>query len=40
MTPSLLVMTGLVVIGLFAATRLRESDLVAKTKLEQVVEPS
>ncbi|MGO9482864.1 MAG: MFS transporter [Candidatus Kryptoniota bacterium] len=42
MTPSLLVMTGLVLVGLFMASRLRESDLVAGTarKVEQVVDPS
>lgn len=42
MTPSLLVMTGLVVIGLFMAARLHESDLVASApaKVGQVVEPS
>jgi len=42
MTPSLLVMTGLVVVGFLMASRLRESDLVAgsATKVEQVVEPS
>lgn len=42
MTPSLLVMTGLVVLSLFMAARLKESDLVAggATKVEQAVEQS
>ncbi len=42
MTPSLLVMTGLVLISFFMATRLRESELVAgaATGVRQAVEPS
>ncbi len=42
MTPSLLVMTGLVVLSLFMAARLKESDLVSSgaRKVEQAVEPS
>lgn len=40
MTPSLLILTGLVVLGIFMASRLRESDLVigSKGKIEQATE--
>jgi cyanate permease len=42
MTPSLLVMTGLVVLSLFMAVRLRESDLVASpsTHVQEISEAS
>ncbi len=42
MTPSLLVMSGLIVVGLFMAARLRESDLVAGagTRVQEATEAS